>query len=113
MICIMVVQDFHKKYYVPHNLCLIACGKFTGGTQSLLSTIIRDIEPVLVEHGYKKGHCPPGWTRPLVHLESNTRDFRSYDITVTTPSERWARGLVQMTIAGPPIENYIHLEVSL
>lgn len=109
----MKVQDFHAKYYVPHNLCLIVCGKFTGGTQSLLSTILHDIEPVLVGHGYNKGHYPPGRTRPLIHSASTLRGFKSHDVAVTTPNERWARGLIRMVIVGPPVENYVHLEVSL
>lgn len=108
-----LVRDYHAKYYVPHNLCLIVAGKFTGGTDSLLSVVQDEIEPSLIEHGYNKGHRPPGWVRPFVETATASRKpFSNESATVLFPEKDESMGELLMTFMGPRPDDYINRKVS-
>ena len=68
-----IVRDYHKKYYVPHNLSLIVTGKLSSGTKSLLSVVQDQIEPNIIAHGQNQGPRPIGWKRPFLETESAQR----------------------------------------
>ncbi|KAH9973401.1 hypothetical protein BJV77DRAFT_1056481, partial [Russula vinacea] len=54
------IRDYHKTYYVPHNLSLIVAGKFSNGTETLLSLVQNEVEPSIIAHGRNEGPKPPG-----------------------------------------------------
>lgn len=106
------VQAYHDKFYVPHNLCVIVFGKFTGGTESLLSAIQQNIEPALIEHGYSGGHQPSSWKRSTLEVPSHdSKSSKSRSISVPIPRTKWTRGCILMVFMGPAAENLLHQEV--
>lgn len=66
----LTVRDYHGKYYVPHNLCLIVGGALSSGTQSLLKMVQEQIEPSILAHGQK---LPAKITRPFIDTPSAKR----------------------------------------
>jgi Zn-dependent M16 (insulinase) family peptidase len=50
-----LVRDYHKQYYVPHNLSLIITGKMSKGTPSILSVLQEQVEPSILAHGQNHG----------------------------------------------------------
>ncbi|KAH8114466.1 Metalloenzyme, LuxS/M16 peptidase-like protein [Phellopilus nigrolimitatus] len=103
------IRDYHAKYYVPHNLCLIVGGKFTGGTESLLSVVQNEIEPTLVANGQNNGiRGPPGWARPFVETPSADRvPFESKTVTVELPPIDEEVGTLVIIWMGPPPNDYL------
>ncbi|KAH8114464.1 Metalloenzyme, LuxS/M16 peptidase-like protein [Phellopilus nigrolimitatus] len=103
------IRDYHAKYYVPHNLCLIVGGKFTGGTESLLSVVQNEIEPTLVANGQNQGaRGPPGWARPFVETPSADRvPFENKTVTVELPSIYERLGALDIAFVGPPPNDYL------
>ncbi|KAH8114457.1 Metalloenzyme, LuxS/M16 peptidase-like protein [Phellopilus nigrolimitatus] len=103
------IRDYHAKYYVPHNLCLIVGGKFTGGTESLLSVVQNEIEPTLVANGQNKGiRGPPGWARPFVETPSADRmPFENKTVTVEFPAKNEGAGDLDIILVGPPPYDYL------
>jgi len=67
------IREYHKTYYVPHNLSIIVTGKLSSGTETLLSVIQNKIEPSIIAHGQNKGPKPPGWNRPFLETPSAQR----------------------------------------
>ena len=107
------MEDFHEKFYVPHNACLIICGRLSGGTESVLAMLDREIETNFIAHGYNGGHRPRGWIRPIVETGSGSRmPHKTSRACVPIPGDKWTRGSTMMVYQGPRIEDFIDIEVS-
>ncbi|KAH9941151.1 Metalloenzyme, LuxS/M16 peptidase-like protein [Epithele typhae] len=98
------VREYHRQYYVPHNLTLVVTGKLTSGTVSLLSVVQNEIEPSIIAHGQAHGPCPDGWIRPF--LETPTADRPTFTETVVEmidfPEKDETAGEVKIGFRGPP-----------
>ncbi|KAI0080089.1 hypothetical protein K474DRAFT_1590638 [Panus rudis PR-1116 ss-1] len=98
------IRDYHRTYYVPHNLTLIVAGKLASGTRSLLDVVQEKIEPSVVEHGQNKGPKPPGWKRPFVETASANRKPIATTVKedVEFPEQDESVGELQINFMGPP-----------
>ncbi|KAI0778573.1 Metalloenzyme, LuxS/M16 peptidase-like protein [Trametes elegans] len=98
------IRDYHRTYYVPHNLSLIVTGKLASGTKSLLDVVQNEVEPRIVEHGQNKGPKPEGWKRPFVETASAQRKPIAQTIkeTVEFPEKDESVGELQIGFLGPP-----------
>lgn len=67
------IREYHKTYYVPHNLSLIVAGKLSSGTETLLSVVQNKVEPSIIAHGQDKGPKPADWNRPFLETPSARR----------------------------------------
>ena len=65
------IREYHKSYYVPHNLCLFVAGSLS--TQALLDTLQNQVEPQIIKHGQAHGPQPHGWKRPFMETTSNVK----------------------------------------
>ncbi|KAL5495204.1 hypothetical protein ACEPAI_667 [Sanghuangporus weigelae] len=102
------IRDYHAKYYVPHNLSLIVAGKFSGGTEQLLSVVQNQIEPSLVDNGYSKGARPPGWVRPFVETPTARRTpFINQADDVEFPEKDESVGELLLVYQGPTPKDYL------
>lgn len=63
-----LVRDYHRKYYVPYNLCLIICGGVSQ--QSLLQVLQDQVESSIIKH---TAHKPKDWKRPFVETPTAHR----------------------------------------
>lgn len=109
------VRDYHRQYYVPHNLSLIVAGKIAGGTEALLSVIQNEVEPSIIAHGQNKGPRPPGWKRPFLETPSAVRIPLTKDIeaTIDFPEKDESVGELLICFNGPVPDNYIERKVWL
>lgn len=100
----LLVRDYHRTYYVPHNLTLIVTGKLASGTASLLDVVQNQVEPTIVEHGQNKGPRPEGWKRPFVETPSADRKPipKTIKETVEFPEKDESVGEVTLGFLGPP-----------
>src|SRR5260370_11980924 len=106
------VRDYHKTYYVPHNLSLIVTGKFSRGTETLLSLVQNKIEPSIIAHGQNKGPKPPGWKRPFVETPSAQRKpiAELIERTVEFPTKDESTGELMIYYMGPRNDNLIEFK---
>ncbi|KAI0068340.1 hypothetical protein BV25DRAFT_1875780 [Artomyces pyxidatus] len=106
------IREYHKKYYVPHNLSLIVGGKLSSGTSSLLSVIQKEVEPNLIAHGYDKGYRPPGWKRPFQETPSVKRPPIKENITevVEFPEKDESMGEITIGFLGPETDEFLEIE---
>ncbi|KAG9076542.1 hypothetical protein FS749_011635, partial [Ceratobasidium sp. UAMH 11750] len=95
------IRDYHKSYYVPHNLCLIISGKLK--TQELLHVLQTKVEPSILAHG-PAGPKPPGWKRPFVETASSRQpNLKGVTrATVDFPEQDESAGEVGVSFQGPP-----------
>jgi hypothetical protein len=100
----LAVREYHGTYYVPHNLCLIVCGKLASGTSSLLSVVQDRIEPTLIAHGQNKGPRPDGWKRPFLETVTANRKpiAKTIKETVEFPEQDESVGELIISFLGPP-----------
>ena len=111
---LLSVRDYHASYYVPHNLTLIVAGKFTEGSESLLSVIQNKIEPSLIAHGQNKGPRPPGWVRPFVETASANRPpLQDKTDVVEFPEKDESMGELIMVFMGPAQDDYLTRKVCM
>lgn len=103
------VRDYHRTYYVPHNLTLIVAGKLASGTTSLLDVVQNTIEPRIIAHGQNKGPRPAGWKRPFLETASAQRApiAKTIKETVHFPEKDESQGEIQITYLGPPPTAYL------
>jgi len=103
------IREYHGTYYVPHNLCLLVCGKLASGTSSLLKVIQEQIEPTLVSHGQNKGPRPPGWKRPFLETETAHRQAITETIkkTVEFPEKDESVGELIISFLGPATSAFL------
>lgn len=104
-----VVRDYHKKYYVPHNLSLIVTGKLSSGTESLLSVVQGQVEPSIIAHGQNQGPRPAGWKRPFLETESAQRGPIAKIIkeTVEFPEKDESMGELIISFMGPAPSEFL------
>ena len=112
---VRLVRDYHRSYYVPHNLMLIAAGKFSAGTTSLLSVVQDKVEGNLIKHGHNAGPRPQGWKRPFVETVSADRKVPTNTIqeTVEFPEQDESMGELIIAFIGPPRDQYLERKVGL
>lgn len=98
-----IVRDYHKQYYVPHNLSLIITGKMSKGTPSILSVLQERVEPSIVAHGQNHGPKPEGWKRPFLETPSANRPpiAKPLNETVTFPEKDESLGELVISYLGP------------
>ena len=104
-----IVRDYHKKYYVPHNLSLIVTGKLSSGTESLLSVVQDQIEPNIIAHGQNQGPRPADWKRPFLETESAQRRPIAKVIkeTVEFPEKDESMGELIISFMGPAPSEFL------
>ncbi|QRV76246.1 Zinc metalloprotease [Ceratobasidium sp. AG-Ba] len=96
------IRDYHKSYYVPHNLCLIVSGKLK--TEELLHVLQTKVEPSILAHGPTQGPIPAGWKRPFVETASSKQPNLKgiTKATVDFPEQDESAGEVGVSFQGPP-----------
>ncbi|CAE6470602.1 unnamed protein product [Rhizoctonia solani] len=97
------IRDYHKSYYVPHNLCLIVSGKLK--TPELLHVLQTKVEPRIIEHGQVK---PSTWKRPFVETPSAQKPGLKgiTKATVEFPEQDESAGEVAVSFQGPEPEKF-------
>ena len=108
-----LVRDYHKQYYVPHNLSLIITGKMSKGTPSILSVLQEQVEPSIVAHGQNHGSKPAGWKRPFLETPSANRPpiAKSHQETATFPEKDESLGELVISYLGPPPSEFLERKV--
>ena len=107
-----LVRDYHKQYYVPHNLSLVISGKMSKGTPSILSVLQEQVEPSIVAHGQNHGPKPVGWKRPFLETPSANRPpIESHQETVTFPEKDESLGELVISYLGPPPSAFLEQKV--
>ncbi|CAE7154201.1 unnamed protein product [Rhizoctonia solani] len=98
-----LVRDYHKSYYVPHNLCLIVSGKLK--TPELLHVLQTKVEPRIIKHGQVK---PPTWKRPFTETPSAQKPSLKgvTKATVEFPEQDESAGEVVVSFQGPEPEKF-------
>ncbi|GJJ09486.1 hypothetical protein Clacol_003709 [Clathrus columnatus] len=98
------IRDYHRKYYVPHNLCLIICGSVSQ--QSLLQVLQTEIEPSIVKHAFFKPH---DWRRPFLETPTAHRIHltESKKQIVEFPEEDEVAGEVLVSLPGSSPTDYL------
>lgn len=106
------IRDYHKTYYVPHNLSLIVTGKFSRGTETLLSLVQNEVEPNIIAHGQNKGPKPPGWKRPFLETPSAQRKpiAELIERTVEFPEKDESTGELLIYCRGPRNGDLVELK---
>lgn len=107
------VREYHKTYYVPHNLSLIVTGKLSSGTETLLSVIQNKIEPSIIAHGQDQGPKPRGWRRPFLETPSARRtpikDLIEH--TVEFPERNESTGELLINFLGSRTDDFLEATV--
>ena len=108
-----LVRDYHKQYYVPHNLSLVIAGKMSKGTPSILSVLQEQVESSIVAHGQNHGPKPVGWKRPFLETPSVNRPpiTKSHQETVTFPEKDESLGELVISYMGPPASEFLERKV--
>ncbi|KAJ4486251.1 Metalloenzyme, LuxS/M16 peptidase-like protein [Lentinula aciculospora] len=103
------IREYHKSYYVPHNLSLIVTGKLSSGTASLLSVVQEQVEPSLIAHGHNRGPKPSGWKRPFVETPSAIRPPIAASIKeiVEFPEQDESVGELIISFLGPAPNEFL------
>ncbi|KAH8835156.1 Metalloenzyme, LuxS/M16 peptidase-like protein [Flagelloscypha sp. PMI_526] len=103
------IRQYHASSYVPHNLCLVVCGKLSSGTSSVLRVLEEQVEPGLVQRGFDKGPRPPGWKRPFLETPSVARSIPKETIedTVEFPEQDESVGEVTINFLGPRPDDFL------
>ena len=108
-----LVRDYHKQYYVPHNLSLVISGKMSKGTPSILSVLQEQVEPSIVAHGQNRGPRPVGWKRPFLETPSANRPLIAKPLqeTTTFPEKDESLGELVISYLGPPPSEFLERKV--
>ena len=105
------IREYHKSYYVPHNLCLIVAGSLS--TQALLDTLQNQVEPQIIKHGQAHGPRPDGWKRPFMETDSRIKpemkDVRK--VLAEFPEKDESIGELAMYLLGPPPDDDLTFKV--
>ncbi|KAH8988959.1 Metalloenzyme, LuxS/M16 peptidase-like protein [Lactarius akahatsu] len=103
------IREYHKTYYVPHNLSLIVAGKLSSGTETLLSVVQNKIEPSIIAHGQDKGPKPAGWNRPFLETPSALRTPMKelVEHTVEFPEKDESSGELIINFMGPRTDDLL------
>ncbi|KAL0951071.1 hypothetical protein HGRIS_007809 [Hohenbuehelia grisea] len=103
------IRDYHRTYYVPHNLTLIVTGKLSEGTSSLLKVLQEQVEPSIISHGDARGPRPEEWKRPFVETPSAARQPISKTIQdiCEFPEKDESMGELIINFLGPPVNHFL------
>ncbi|KAF8507185.1 Metalloenzyme, LuxS/M16 peptidase-like protein [Russula emetica] len=109
------IRDYHKTYYVPHNLSLVVTGKFSKGTETLLSLVQNKVEPNIIAHGQNEGPKPPGWKRPFLETPSAQRKpiAELIERTVEFPEKDESSGELLIYYMGPRHDDLIEFKARI
>lgn len=104
------VRDYHAKYYVPHNICLIVGGALSNGTQSLLKAVQDQVEPSIIAHGQK---LPAKIVRPFMDTASAKRVPipKTIKEDVEFPEKDESMGELLISYMGPPPGEFLERKV--
>jgi Zn-dependent M16 (insulinase) family peptidase len=110
---IYLVREYHKQYYVPHNLSLIITGKMSKGTPSILSVLQKEVEPSIIGHGQNRGPRPVGWKRPFLETPSANRPpiAKAHQEATTFPEKDESLGELVISYLGPPPSEFLERKV--
>ena len=106
------VRKYHKKYYVPGNLCLLVSGKIGGGTEYLLSAIEHEIGPNLTKKCHDDGRYLRRQAGVLVNASSYQKHFENCATTVFFPDRHELVGHIVMTFQGPARSDHLSRKVN-
>ena len=101
------IRDYHAKYYVPHNLCLLIDGAVD--LPELFNVLNEKVEPLILANLPAGQSVPPaGWKRPFV--ETSTAQPltipSSQTKVVEFMEEDESIGEIYFTFLGPPPTDY-------
>jgi Zn-dependent M16 (insulinase) family peptidase len=84
-------------------------GKFSRGTETLLSLVQNKVEPNIIAHGQNKGPNPPGWKRPFLETPSAERKpiAEFIERTVEFPEKDESTGELLISYMGPCSDDLI------
>ncbi|CAE7156277.1 unnamed protein product [Rhizoctonia solani] len=101
------IREYHKSYYVPHNICLLVSGKMK--TSELLHVLQTKVEPRIVEHGQTK---PSTWKRPFIETPSAQKpDLKDVTkVTIDFPEQDESTGQVMISFQGPGPRQFAELK---
>lgn len=104
------IRNYHKSYYVPHNLCLIVAGRLS--TNALLEVLQKQVEPTILEHGPAQGPRPSGWKRPFVETDSSTPLTipQPKEEIVEFPEQDESMGEISLLFAGPSPRDFLTMK---
>jgi Zn-dependent M16 (insulinase) family peptidase len=104
------IRDYHKSYYVPHNICLIVAGRLS--TQSLLDVLQTEVEPSIIKHGQAHGPQPEGWKRPFLETPSAKPPVLSETKSevVEFPETDESTGELSIFFVGPSIHDHLSMK---
>lgn len=104
------IRDYHKSYYVPHNLCLIVAGRLS--TQDLLGVLQHEVEPSILKHGPAHGPRPQGWKRPFLETASAVPPVikETKSETVEFPESDESVGELALHFLGPAPTDHLTLK---
>lgn len=104
-----LVRDYHQKYYVPYNLCLIICGSVSQ--QSLLKVLQDQVEASIVKHAASK---PRDWKRPFIETQTayRIRLSETKSEQVEFPEDDETAGEVHLSMPGSAPSDYLTGTVS-
>ncbi|KAG8859116.1 hypothetical protein FRB96_004686 [Tulasnella sp. 330] len=99
------IRDYHRSYYVPHNLSLIVAGRLS--TTALLDVLQTQVEPTILKHG--QTGPPQGWKRPFMETPSAAipKIDKPIIATVDFPEKDESQGEIQMCFVGPPTRDIL------
>ncbi|KAG8906618.1 hypothetical protein FRB99_006488 [Tulasnella sp. 403] len=99
------IREYHRTYYVPHNLCLIVTGRLP--TSTLLDVVQKEVEPRLLEHG--QTGPPSGWRRPFLETPSIQKPAISATVSqvVEFPEKDESQGEIALAYVGPELTDML------
>jgi hypothetical protein len=87
-------------------------GKLSGGTASLLSVLEEQVEPGLINQGFKRGKRPPGWVRPFVETKSSEPpSIQASMVIVEFPEKDESLGKHVLAWKGPAPNDFLEIQV--
>ncbi|ORY30613.1 cytoplasm protein, partial [Naematelia encephala] len=101
------IRDYHAKYYVPHNLCLLIDGAVP--LPVLFHILNTEVDPMIFSHLPPNTSIPPpGWKRPFVETStaSELSVPQSETKVVEFMEEDESMGEVSMVWLGPQPTDY-------
>ncbi|KIP12417.1 hypothetical protein PHLGIDRAFT_61992 [Phlebiopsis gigantea 11061_1 CR5-6] len=103
------IRDYHRSYYVPHNLTLIVAGKLASGTHTLLNVLETQVEPSIIAHGQNHGPKRKGWRRPFLETPSASQPSftQTKKDSIEFPEKDESVGEVAISWQGPSPTDYL------
>jgi hypothetical protein len=96
-------------------LSLVVTGKFSKGTETLLSLVQNKVEPNIIAHGQNEGPKPPGWKRPFLETPSAQRKpiAELIERTVEFPEKDESSGELLIYYMGPRHDDLIEFKARI